>query len=67
LRAARANRVFCTDEKHIRTENTVIVNIKDSAGVFHKIAARTVFRPRQFATPQQQERDCKGVELFVLD
>jgi len=24
LRAARANRVFGTDEKHIRTENTVL-------------------------------------------
>jgi len=24
LRAARANRVFCTDEKHIRAENTVM-------------------------------------------
>jgi len=28
LRAARANRVFCADEKRIRTENTVIVNSK---------------------------------------
>jgi len=25
LRAARANRVFCTDEKRIRTENEVSV------------------------------------------
>jgi len=24
LRAARANRIFCTDEKHIRAENTVM-------------------------------------------
>jgi hypothetical protein len=24
LRAARANRVFCTDKKRIRTENTVM-------------------------------------------
>jgi hypothetical protein len=29
LRAARANRVFGTDERHIRTENTVIVKNKD--------------------------------------
>jgi hypothetical protein len=28
LRAARANRDFCTDEKHIRTEITVIVYTK---------------------------------------
>jgi len=31
LRAARANRVFRTDEKHIGTENTVIVKDKDGA------------------------------------
>jgi hypothetical protein len=63
LRAARANRVFCTDEKRIRTENTVIVNSKDSAGVLYKIvdcarmrfssvhnrgSARTGRRPRKF-------------------
>ena len=38
LRALRANRVFCTDEKHIRTENTVTVNTKYGAGVSYKIA-----------------------------
>jgi hypothetical protein len=32
LRAARANRVFCTDKKRIRTKNTVMVNTKHSAG-----------------------------------
>jgi transcription elongation factor GreA len=32
LRAARANRVFCADEKHIRTENTVMVNPEHRAG-----------------------------------
>jgi hypothetical protein len=37
LRAARANRVFCTDEKRIGTKNTVIVNNKDNAGVLYKI------------------------------
>jgi hypothetical protein len=30
LRASRANRVFRTDEKHIGTENPVIVKTKDS-------------------------------------
>ena len=28
LRAARANHVFCTDEKRIRAENTVMDNTK---------------------------------------
>jgi len=31
LRAARANRIFCTDEKRIRTENTVMGKDKFSA------------------------------------
>ncbi|MBI5912240.1 MAG: hypothetical protein HY848_20105 [Betaproteobacteria bacterium] len=39
MRAARAHRVFCTDEKHIRTEHTVIVNNKDSAVVLYNVAA----------------------------
>jgi hypothetical protein len=38
LRAARANRVFCADEKRIRAENTVTIDSKDSAGlVLYKI------------------------------
>jgi len=37
LRATRANRVFCTDEKRIRTKNTVIVNTKQGVGVLYKI------------------------------
>jgi hypothetical protein len=72
LRATRANRVFCTDEKRIRTENTVIVNTKQAVGVLYKIAdcvrmcfssvrnrrsARTALRPRQIETLQQRERD----------
>jgi hypothetical protein len=67
LRAARANRVFCTDEKRIRAKNTVMNENKDSAGVLSKIAdcvrmcfssvrnrrsARTASRPRNIATPQ---------------
>jgi len=70
LRAARANRVFCTDEKHIRTENTVLVNTKQGVRVSYEIvdcarmrfssvrnrrSARTVSRPRNFATLQQQK------------
>ncbi|MBI5911493.1 MAG: hypothetical protein HY848_16275 [Betaproteobacteria bacterium] len=38
LRAARANRVFCADEKRIRTKNTVIDKNKDSVGGLSKIA-----------------------------
>jgi hypothetical protein len=72
LRAARANRVFCTDVKRIRTENTVIVKNKDNAGVLSKIvdcarmcfssvrnrrSARTASRPRNIATMQQRRRD----------
>jgi hypothetical protein len=33
LRAARANRVFCADEKRIRTENTVMDKSKDDTGL----------------------------------
>jgi hypothetical protein len=32
LRASRANRVFGTDEKRIRTKNTVMVKTKDNMG-----------------------------------
>jgi hypothetical protein len=32
LRATRANRVFCTDKKRIRTENPVMMKNKDSLG-----------------------------------
>jgi hypothetical protein len=37
LRAARANHVFGTDEKRIRTENTVIGKSKDGLRFFYKI------------------------------
>jgi hypothetical protein len=68
LRAARANRGFCTDEKHIRTEATVIVDTKQGVGVLYKIAdcvrmcfssvrnrrsARTASRPRNLAALQR--------------
>jgi hypothetical protein len=69
LRATRANHVFCTDEKRIRTENMVMVNTKHYLGVLYKIvdcarmcfssvrsrrSARTVSRPRNIATLQQR-------------
>jgi len=65
LRAARANRVFCADEKRIRTENTVIDKTKGGlvwllykivgcarmrfSSVRNRRSARTVFRPRNIA------------------
>jgi hypothetical protein len=54
LRAARANRVFCTDEKRIRAENAVIVNAKQGVEVLYKIAdcARTAFRSCAIGDPR---------------
>jgi hypothetical protein len=64
---APTNRVFCTDEKHIRAKNTVMVNTKQDLRVSNKIAdcarmcfssvrnrrsARTDFRPRNVAARQ---------------
>jgi len=34
LRAPRANRVLRTDEKHIRTQNTVLVNGEYGVGLY---------------------------------
>jgi hypothetical protein len=71
LRAPRANRVFCADEKRIRTENTVIGKSNNGLGLFlYKIAdsarmcfssvryrrsARTGFRPRKIETLQHRQ------------
>jgi len=67
LRAARANRDFCTDEKRIRTEIAVMVKNRDCAGFLHKIvdcagmrfsslrnrrSARTGRRPRKLDHPR---------------
>jgi len=79
LRAARANHVFRSDEKRIRTENMVTDKSKDSAGVLSKIAdcarmafssvrkrrsARTVFRPRRFC---QNLRAARANHVFRAD
>jgi len=69
LRAARANRVFCIDEKHIGTENTVMDENKDGlelllskivdcarirfSSVRNRRSARTASRPRKIATWQR--------------
>jgi len=54
LRAARANRIFCTDEQRIRAENAVMVNTKQSVKVLYKIAdyAWTAFRPCVIGDPR---------------
>ena len=54
LRAARANRVFCTHEQHIRAEHTVMVNPEQGVGVLYEITdrARTAFRPRAIGDPR---------------
>src|ERR1039458_9003685 len=73
LRAARANRVFDTDEKHIRIKNTVMDKSNIGLGLLlYKIAdcvrmcfssvrnrrsARTASRPRNIATLLQRRRD----------
>jgi hypothetical protein len=55
LRAARANRVFWADGKHIRPENTVMKKTKTTQSfVQDRESARTVFRPRKIATLQQR-------------
>jgi hypothetical protein len=79
LRAPRANRLFCTDKKRIRTEKTVIVNNQNSSGVLYKIAdcarmkrtsvrnrrsARTVFRPRRSS---QNLRAARANRVFCAD
>jgi hypothetical protein len=54
LRAARANRVFWTDEKHIRPENTVLVNTKYGLGFYKRspIACGCAFHPRAIGDPR---------------
>jgi hypothetical protein len=80
LRAARANRVFCTDEKRIRTENTVTVNGKNGVGFLYEIAdcarmcfssvrnrrsARSGFRPRNKRNPATT-RGAQRQALFLF-
>src|ERR1035437_10104540 len=55
LRAARANPVFCTDEKRIRTENTVMYKNKDGLSGFHQrssIARGCAFHPGAIEDPR---------------
>jgi hypothetical protein len=57
LRAARANPVFRTDEKRIRTENTVIYKSRNRSGLFlYKIAdcVRIAFHPHAIGDPRGQ-------------
>jgi len=64
LRAARANRVFFADEKHIRAENTVLVNSKQDLTVLYKIddpCGRFLVRATP-ATLQQRGHDLSRQE-----
>jgi hypothetical protein len=51
---ARANRVFCADEKRIRAEDTVMDKSKDSAGFYTKssIARGCAFHPHAIDDPR---------------
>jgi hypothetical protein len=50
--ALRAPTVFWTDEKHIRPKNTVMKRTRIAQGFMQdRESARTVFRPRNIATP----------------
>jgi len=56
LRAARANRVFRTDEKRIRAENTVMVKSNEGFG-FHprsSIARGWLYHPCAIDDPRGQ-------------
>jgi len=71
LRAARANRVFGTDEKRIRTENTVIDKNKNSSEVLSKIVdcVRMCFssaRNRRSARTGRRPRNSSATVRSVL-
>jgi len=62
LRAARADGVFCTDEKRIRSENTVMVRSKDGEGFLQDrrlhtdgfiVRAQSTIRADGFSSAQQ--------------
>jgi len=66
LRALRANQVFGTDEKRIRTEDAVIVDYKNSAKVLSKIldCVRMRFssaRNRGYARTDLRQRKCNDL------
>jgi hypothetical protein len=54
LRATRANRVFCADEKRIRAESTVMDKSKDRAGFYPRspIACGCAFHPHAIGDPR---------------
>jgi len=56
LRATRANRVFGTDKKRIRAENTVMVKSKNGAG-FH---TRSSIRADGFSSAQNRNSAATG-------
>ncbi len=56
LRATRANRIFCTDEKHIRTENAVLINTKYGLGFY----PRSTIRADGFSSAQERNSETMG-------
>jgi len=67
----RANRVFCTDEEHIRAENTVMDKSRGGLGLFlPKIAdcARIRFssvRNRRSARTGRRPRKCERISVHA--
>ncbi len=55
LRAARANHVFCTDEKHIRAENMVMDKIKGGFSPRSSLARGYAFHPRASDDPRGRD------------
>jgi hypothetical protein len=80
LRATRANRVFGTDKKRIRTENTVMVESRDGLG-FHtrsSIAHGCAFHPCAIDDPRgrilvraisqlRENRRCELTEIYFKE
>jgi len=68
LRAARANRVFCTDEKRIRTENTVLVNTKQGVRGLYKINHRSsMYPPASADVGARALRAARANHVFCTD
>jgi hypothetical protein len=83
LRATRANRVFCTDKKRIRTENAVMVKSNNGLGLFlskivdcartrfssvrNRRSARTGRRPRKIPVLLQQRARFNAPDIKQLN
>jgi hypothetical protein len=74
LRAARANRVFRTDKKRIRTENTVLIKDKDGMGFIRDrrlradvlfIRAQSTIRADGFSSAQHRKLGTTAMWFLV--